>query len=222
MIIKDTRIVEFLKNLKPQDFIYSGVLILFVIIVGIVFFISTRFISENINKIFSSESTVGAQILDIARYQIVAKKLGIPTTNSEESIAKNFDVANANIASTTDKTSDSSLTASTTEQNTKAELSPLASLDKSKLTITILNSTAQAGRASALSKALEEAGYNKAKTGNQKTKLSTTTITVKEIKSEYLPSIEQTVRILYPSLTIGTVTEYDETDPDIIIVIGER
>lgn len=205
MIIKYTRIVEFLKTVKPKDLVYSGILVLFIVTVGIVFFISTQFISKNINKIFSSESGEVVQVLDITRYELALKKLGVTATLQSEGTTIESDNINAGVATST-KTTD--------------VMAP-APLNKGEVTITVLNSTPKAGLASLLAKTIEQAGFNTPKTGNQKIKLSTTTIIIKESKAGYLPSITEAVHTLYPSAITTTAGTSKETDSDIIIIIGE-
>ena len=74
---KKKNIIEKIKELKSSDFIYIGILFVFFIIVCIVFFLSCRFISKNINKILTTPKEEHIEALDVNRYMLVTKKLNI-------------------------------------------------------------------------------------------------------------------------------------------------
>jgi len=62
---------------KPQDLIYPGITLVFIIIVGVLFFTSARFISKNINDAFSDSTGGNESSLNMANYTLVTEKLGI-------------------------------------------------------------------------------------------------------------------------------------------------
>ena len=222
------KISEFFSNIKPMDYAYPVTLFVYFIIVIILFSSATKFISENLNKKVISSTGKGAEhALNIDNYALAAKKLNIPVTlpknDTEEEAVGTEPVATStvptnNLATTTLTTSTSTAT-STLEQ---AEEDALATPDTSEITVVVLNSTPKTGLATTLAKAIEDAGFNAPKTGNQKIKLSTTTITIKESKRIYLPLVEVAVRTLYPLAIATTTVALKDTDPDISVVIGEH
>ena len=67
------------KKIKPVDFIYLGVILLFFIITAVMFFTSTNFIIGHINKIFLPTEEVANKPLDMERYRLIEKKLNLPS-----------------------------------------------------------------------------------------------------------------------------------------------
>lgn len=199
MTIKDMKIIESLKKIKAKDLIYSGILTFFIIVVGILFFISTRFISQNVNKVFSTEGGESVQALDLARYTLVAKKLGITVDASS---------GNVEVPATTP----SPIALATT---TPAATTTI--LDKKTLTIEVRNSTAKKGVASTLAKSLESAGFANPATGNENTPFAVTTILIKESKYDYAPLILAEVTKAYPDAITATTSESAAFDATIII-----
>lgn len=199
MNIHDMHIIESLKKIKAKDLVYSGIMVLFIIIVIILFFMSTRFISQNINKVFSNEGGESVQALDLAHYTLVAKKLGITVNNPSEKIEAPPSV------------------------NTPHEIpSPttVPILNKKALTIMVRNSTAKAGAASALAKTIENAGFSVPKTSNEKTSTAVTTIFIKESKRDYVPSLLSEVSKTYSGALVATASE--SAPFDATIIIGEK
>ncbi|MBI3634152.1 MAG: LytR C-terminal domain-containing protein [Candidatus Yonathbacteria bacterium] len=202
MNIKYTQIVESLKRIKPKDLIYSGILVFFITTVAIIFFISTRFISQSINKIFSNDGSDGVQALDLARYALIAKKLGIAVNTPSENTGARAIATPAPVPPS--------------EMPTPATTT-IPVLNKQALTIIVQNSTAKAGAASTLAKSLKNAGFSAPKTGNEKTAYAVTTITVKESKRDYAPLLLSEVSKLYRDATTATTSESAPFDATIII-----
>src|ERR1035437_4366507 len=125
---------EELKKIKPADFIYLGVISLFLIIIIILFFYSTNFIASNVNKIFSSNEQKNDQALDAARYSLVEKKLNLPVNIA------------GNTAINTPTGQPVTQNVGTTTINTAVAVKP--ALDKKSITINILNNTNKTGVAS--------------------------------------------------------------------------
>lgn len=200
----NTRLATFIasvKKMSPSDFFYPGVLFVFFIIIFIIFLIATGFISKNINRAITSEERVESYSLNTEDYALVAKRL--------------------HIASSTGATNDTGKTMQSTEATTTSTVQKeTPALDKTSLSITILNSTAKKGVAGTLAKALETAGYAKSTTGNEKTPYRTTTVIVKEGKSAYSSLILEEVQKYYPN-AVASTTPY--TAPfDVTIIIGEN
>ena len=82
MNLKNSNFLTLIKTLKPRDFIYPGIVVVFLVVVAILFFMATRFISNNLNKIFSADQSTEGEALNSARYFLTLKKLGIATTTT--------------------------------------------------------------------------------------------------------------------------------------------
>jgi len=195
---------ESLAETKPRDLIYPGVVLLFVIIVLVLFSLSTKFITNNINKAFSGDAGGESRTLNMDNYILVAKKLGIE-------VDRNKSVSTA--------VEPSPLLAITTTATTTATTT-MTDVRKEDLTLEILNSTTKSGVASALSKKLTAAGYSPAALGNQKKLLPNTTILIKESKASFGPAILEEVKKVYGGATATTTTE--TADFDVTIVIGTK
>ena len=211
MKLKDinlTAIIQKIKSTKLSDFIYSGVIFLLVIIVIISFSYSTNFIVKNLNKIFSPEDTGGAQALNMENYLLVVKKLNLPLNTQKEDTPEN---TNTLIVEPV---------IPPVEDTIIPTPAPIVELDKKSITINILNSTAKKGVASTLAKTLEDAGFSKAETGNEKKSYDLTTIIVSDAKKEYAPLVLEVVSKSYPKAVTETAT--GETKFDVMIIIGKE
>jgi hypothetical protein len=82
MNLKNSNFLASIKTLGPRDFVYPGIVLIFLVILTVLFFMATRFISNNLNKIFSADQSTETQALDNARYLLTLKKLGISATDS--------------------------------------------------------------------------------------------------------------------------------------------
>lgn len=196
---------KILEKMKPTDYIYLGVLFIFIISVLIIFSFSTRFIVQNINKILSSGNTENVDALNINQYKFVADKFNIQV---------NLDPDNPSQAA-----NQAPIQEATTPVNTpKTPVIP--TLDKKLITIEILNSTKKKGVAATLNTALVNVGFNAATIGNEKKSYETTVIMVNESKKDYLPSIQEVVNKVYPSAITQVISGKSGTDATIII--GKR
>lgn len=195
---KDISIFESLRKLKFAYLLYPGISILFLIVVAVVFFFAIQFLSRNINEAFSPEVGISAPTLDMEKYQLVTKKLGLVTAPAN----------NAPISDATGSLPSQAVATGTPE---------ITVLDKQSITILIKNSTPTKGAAAALVKALEGEGFAKAKTGNEQNLYATTTILLKKSKGSYEPLLFEAVRKLYPKVTATTAPEASTADATIII-----
>lgn len=187
---KELPFIQSLKNIKPLDLVYPGMLFLFFALVAIIFFFTIRFISRNINKAFSPEEGGASQALNIERYKLTAQKLNLPmNVLQNDAIAPEIPVPET--------------ATSTQETNTLAT----AVLDKSAITIVVKNSTSKKGVASILAKALEDSGFQKPQTGNEPTLYATTTVLLKESKKEYETLLLDAVRVTYPDAVTTTTMD---------------
>lgn len=201
---KEIPFIQSLKNIKPLDLVYPGVLILFFVFVAIIFFFTIRFISKNINKAFSPEEGGVSQALNIERYKLTAQKLNLPMNTLQSEATAPAPSAETAVLDT--------------ESATQATSTPVAIvLDKSAITITVKNSTSKKGVASTLAKALEDAGFAKPQTGNEPTLYATTTILLKESKKEYGTLLLETIQKTYPDAVVATSPESGSFDATIVI-----
>lgn len=201
---KELPFIQALKNTKPLDLVYPGVLILFFGLVAVVFFFTIRFISKNINKAFSPEEGGVSQALNIERYKLTAQKLNLPVNilqNEATAPEPSAETAVLDTASTTQATNTPTTTV----------------LDKSTITITVKNSTSKKGVASTLAKALEDAGFAKPQTGNEPTLYATTTILLKESKKGYEALLLEAVQKTYPDAVVKTSSENSSSDATIVV-----
>lgn len=189
-------------TLKPRDLVYPGIILVIIIIICILFYSATQFITKNINDAFSSGNGGSSSSLNMENYALVAKKLGISIESKS---------GNGAVATLTNETSaGNNIVATTTTQEPQV-------LDKKSITLTILNSTKQKGVASTLAQALETAGFAKATTGNQSKLIATTMVLIKESKVSFSPALLEEVQKLYPSATATTTAETSAFDATIII-----
>ncbi len=195
--------MQSIKNIRPFDLVYPGALLLFFGFVIIVFFFAIRFISQNINRAFSSEDSGASQMLNIDRFKLTAKKLNIPVT-----IPQNGTVAlEIPVQETVPDTTSAAQATSTLVATV---------LDKSAITIIVKNSTSKKGVAGTLAKSLEDSGFQKPQTGNESKLYATTTVLIKASKQAYEPLLLDTVRKTYPD-AVATTTETGTVDATVII-----
>lgn len=184
---------------KPADFIYPGIILIFTIIVGILFFTSARFITKNINDAFSEHPAGNESSLNMLNYTLVAKKLGISLEHENTQSTQIVQVVEPSAISTT---------------------TPTQILDRKSITIRILNSTDKKGVATELSTFLESLGFSKAKLGDERKKYATTTLILKEGKKGFSDEILIELQKKY-SYAIASSTP-DTALYDATIIIGEK
>lgn len=182
-----------ISKINPRDLFYPGIVLLFIIIVGILFSLSTKFIATNINSAFSGDTGAESSSLNMTNYTIVAKKLGFNTGAGTSTQA--------------------------VESTVPTEAPSAQALNLKSLTIAVLNSTVKTGVATTLAKSLEASGFAKATTGNEKKLYATTTVIVRETKKDYATSLLDAVRKIYPSAIAATTTT---GTIDATIIIGSH
>lgn len=200
--------LESLRKLKPIDFMYPSIFILFFGVILIVFFSTMQFISKNINRAFSPEDITASQSLDVEKYRLIAKKLNISTNPTNSSEAGIPIMPEVEVDTTTP-----TVTATSTPSVVKV-------LDKKGITILIKNSTEKKGVAGILAKALENSGFVEPKTGNEPGPYSTTTILITESKGEYKTILLDEVQKIYPNAVAETTPNTSTTDA--VIIIGAK
>lgn len=202
-------IVTRIKNIDPSDAIYGGILIAFFIILATTFVIAVRFISSNINAIFTGETDDTGLGLNKERYERITEKLGIVT-------------AAPSLPPTTTGTPTPEPvvnTATATPGTPVATVAPPL-LDRGTLTLMIKNSTAKKGAAGTLASALQKEGFMAAKTENEPQRYAVTTIFIKESKYDYTALLLEEVMKSYPG-AIATSTA-NTASYDAVIIIGEK
>ncbi|HBH71579.1 MAG TPA: hypothetical protein DDX26_01810 [Candidatus Yonathbacteria bacterium] len=187
-----------MSKVKPKDLIYPAIILFFIIIVGILFSVAMKFITKNFNDAFSGTIATERSVLNMENYTLVAKKLGISIEPQKNAIITVPEKATA-----------------TTTEDVIVETEEI--LDKKSITISVLNSTTKKGAAGALAQALENDGFAKATTGNEKKQYATTTIFINEDKLEYEELILDTVQKTYPDAIVSTTSAGKS---DVVIIIG--
>lgn len=157
------------------------------IIIGILFLVSIRFISSNINKVFTIEDDSDTSALNITQYSLVAKKLGIPPDASKQ----------PEPPKTVAPTSVGAINFATT--------------------ISVMNGTSKTGIAGTLAKKLQAAGFTTVTTGNAKNKRTSTSILAKESAMTTAKLVLEIVSKTYPNARIATSTETTLADIEISI-----
>lgn len=185
-------------EIGPRDLIYPGIVFFFFVIVGVLFFLVTQFITKSINDAFLDETKSTAVSLNVPNYNLVAHKLKIPITG-QKSISN---IPSAPLSAATEKT----ITGS-----------PSQNPDLKALTINILNSTPKKGVAGTLAQSLESIGYAKAVTGNEKKLYTTTTILIKGDKASYGPAILEEIKKVYPDAILTAAPTTSSFDVTVII-----
>ena len=188
-----------LRYVRAKDLIYPAILSFFIIIVFVLFFIATGFISKNLGIAFTDDINTDSGSLNMANYTVVTKKLGINTEAKESTPPAQVSID----------------TSSLPEETTTTPI-----LYRKNLTLYILNGTATSGLAGTLATSLESSGFAKAKTGNEKTLYATTTVAIKESKASFGPSILEAIRKTYPDV-ISSISP-ESALFDVIIIIGTK
>lgn len=126
--------------------------------------------------------------------------------------------------STTPSTSQTPVVTETTPVPTTVPptVTPSASLDKSLISIQVLNGTGEPGLAGKVKAALQEAGFNDISTGNADAyTYSKTILSIKEEKVAYTQDVLSALKSLYPQIdtpsTLSATSNYDA-----IITIGKN
>lgn len=195
------------KKIKPVDFIYLGVILLFFIITAVMFFTSTNFIIGHINKIFLPTEEVANKPLDMERYRLIEKKLNLPVNTSDGKTIINTPVETTTVQNII-----------TPPVSTEIIIAPPL-FDKKTISINILNGSKKAGVASLLSNNLEKAGFSKSSIGDNGTVIPITTIYIKDSKKDYTSSIQTVVKKSYPKAV--TKTNPESSNFDVIIITGK-
>lgn len=202
-----------IKSIDPSDAIYASILIVFSIVIIVAFFIAVRFISSNINAVFTEETSSAGLGLNMERYKRIIEKLGITTSVPADTIPKEVTPLNESTANTGTSTPETATTSTSI-------IIPPPSLERSAITLLIKNSTTKKGAASVLAETLKKAGFASAATGNEQTKYTVTTVILKESRYDYASLILEEVLKSYQG---AVVTKGPDTAPyDATIIIGEK
>ena len=192
-----------ISEVQSSDYIYMGIVFLFLVTVTILFFYSANFIIKNVNKIFLPNDNVNIQALDKPRYSLIEKKLNLPINNNEN---------NTQASQTTTQT--------IAEPIKSTEVIKTPELNKKSLIINVLNAAKKAGVAGSMAKNLESAGFSAPTTGDAPKVLTETVIEIKASKKEYKSSIEEVVKKDYTNITIRDNPE--DSIFDVIISVGKK
>lgn len=197
MEVHETKLIKTQNKIQTVDFIYFGVLIIFLIIVIISFFSSTNFILNNINKIFSQNTEVDSRALDIPNYKLLEKKLNLPINNLNEILDDAPIVVEETVATLPEP--------------------EILMTAKELLTINIINSTTKKGAAADLSKILVAQDYPTATTASQKNIAPITSVSLKISTMGYANDIVELVKKSYKNVEILPLDENSKFNVEIII-----
>lgn len=178
------------------------ILALCAIAVGAVFISSTRFLTQEINRVFTVDADGSDFSIDLAHYKLVAHKLGLP-----EEITG------------TPETRIEQPPAAITSTSTPSVSTATPELDKSAITLAVYNATSVSGLAGKTKDKLAAAGFTVSKTGNAKAQ-SSNTITLKESATAYAPLLREALGTAFADATINAASE--DALYDAVITIGKK
>lgn len=186
-----------LKKIRLKQIIYPSIITVFLVVVIILLISSIKFLSQNINKIFSPDTDISSSQLlkvDLDRFYFVAKRLGIsiePETAPPMTPPLQIEPA-----------------------------PPPAELNKTSLKISVLNSAKIKGLAKNLKDSLETEGFSVENIGNTSPSRENTIVKIKESKEIYASLIKEVISQQY---TLGDDEILGESENfDVIIIIGEQ
>lgn len=197
---------NFFKNTTLSKFVYPAILALGAITIIIVFVLSTRFLTREINRVFAVDAVGNDFSIDLAHYRLVARKLGLPQ-----------DIAGTPAVTSETVSSAPAIEASTSTPSVTASSTP--PLDKSAITMAVYNATSVKGLAAQAKDKLVAAGFTVSKTGNAEAQ-STNTITLKESAMEYLPLLREALGSAFADAAVTTAAT--NATHDAVITIGVR
>lgn len=192
---------DFFKKTPLSKFAYPAILMLCAITIIVVFIFSTRFLTQEINRVFAVDAVGNGFSIDLVNYKLVARKLGLP----EEIIGAPAPSAETQVPTIVASTSTPSAATTT----------PV--LDKNAFTIAVYNATSVSGLASKTKDKLVVAGFIVAKTGNAKAQ-TTNTIALKESAMAYLPLLREALGTSFADATVTTAPT--DASYDAVIVVG--
>jgi len=191
------------------------VLLIYMSVILLFFLLTVRYLSKNINLVLSSTSDTGMMgqltSLDLANYELLAKKLNIPIT-------KNIVIAASSSVSATKETSNIVLpipVATSTENVASTSI-------KLNLNISVINSTKKNGLAGELRNMLVKAGVPVKTIGNQNNIIPETVLGIKKSAEIDAEQIEKIKKILSDKYIFQSVQLPETSDNDLQIIIGNR
>ena len=187
-----------LAHIPWKKLLYPGLLALVCGGVLAAFFISTRSLTREFNRIFILDTLGDTFSLDLVHYRLVAQRLALPETVAVPEPAA---------------------TATSTAETTAAAAGTAPQLDKKALAIAVYNATSLTGLAGKLKAQLEADGFLVAKTGNLKSQPENT-IEIKESKKDYLAVLAPTLGASFD--TIHATTLPDDASVDCVLTIGKE
>lgn len=201
-----------LKGIKLKQLIYPTILGTSCVIALLLFIVSARFLSRNLNRVFSvdiDQAQAELTKVDLEKFTRVAKKLGIEVKMPEPVLQEEPlpEPAAASASAEADQI---------LEPETEA---PIV-LNKTLLKIVVLNGTNQKGLAAGLKTLLEQNGFVVERLGNSEETQEETTISTKESKKEYGSLLKEIVSQKY-GLGADEVLEEDK-EYDALIIIGKN
>src|SRR3989338_1686960 len=207
-------IIGKLKEIRPRDAIYPGIITIFIALAVFCFILTAQFLSKNINKGFMIDERSIEETLvtvDLENYYLVAKKAWI-----------NIELPNPELISPPHPATVASEPASSPPSAPPGDTTPSPApspVERKQLSIQVLNSTSKQGLAGDLKNDLVHAGFVNISTGNSSTLEPITLISVKSNKvgDQLTEELKQTVSQKYDVEVIGALAEDDAFDVRIVI-----
>ena len=190
-----------LARIPWRKLLYPALLALVLGIVITELLFSTRFLTNEFNRIFIADTLGDAFSIDLAHYRIVAQKISLPSTGA------------------TQETTAAPIPAAVASTSVVSATSAAPSLDKKALTIGVYNATGVIGLAGKLKTKLETDGFVVAKTGNVKSQ-PTNTVEIKKSKRDYLPLLATALGTDFDVANATTLSE--DVAIDCILTIGKK
>ncbi len=184
---------------RITEYLYPIIIVIIILTVIFLFFYLATFISGIVDTALEQEQKTQTKELAIEAeaYEAATKPEEIPLTHETYS------------TTTTNETTTSLLVEEKPQEN------------KALITISVLNSTAMAGKAGELSSLLASQGYKVLFVGNEKKQQPTTLIKVKDTSKKIFPvSISEITNIVKSIYTITEVPLEATSEYDLVIVIG--
>ncbi|MBI5133956.1 MAG: LytR C-terminal domain-containing protein [Candidatus Taylorbacteria bacterium] len=198
------KLKRFISRLTFRTVAYPAILIALFVAVWVLFVMATRFITLEINRVFSDGETGQGLVMDRAGYERVARRLNIAI---DDSPAPRPQALVEQAAAETPKAPEESV----------ETIAAKPALDKQAVSVGVFNATKVSGRAGSIKDLLSSKGFKIDKTGNAPAQTKNT-LEIKESKKDYATLL---VEALAGALEIDeTVTVPEENKLDAMITIG--
>jgi hypothetical protein len=203
------KLSENIQKLPFTRLVYPAITLIFAIAVIFLFSKTAFFLTGNINKVFSdNSSTLQKEItrFDLVNYTLISKRFGWPTLIAT--------TTSAQIIPITIVASSSTKTATSTS---------LTATEKAALNIKIFNGPERSENGNALQDSLNKAGFIGTRTDSHQLILKNTIIQFKTSNKQLAKYIDEIKKIVEKKYTVQVSTDLpDSSDYDVSILIGKK